>query len=133
MPKRTRKADYTEAELEVLIDAFIKKNDVISSKFSDDITLKKKREAYAEIARCVNAIGGNERSVENIKEKWQSMKSLVKKKAASFYSQQSKSRNKTGGGELEDLSSIDEHLSPSERRILVAIPPELYEGKLFIY
>lgn len=54
--------------------------------------------------------------MENIREKWKPMKLNVKKKAALLHSRENRSRNKTGGGELEEEAqgTIDVYLSPND-------------------
>ena len=48
------------------------------SQHSNEVMLKAKSEAYAEITKCVNAVGHSERNEKAIKEKWQAEKSRVK-------------------------------------------------------
>ena len=47
---------------------------VIMIAFQNGVTNKKKQEAWAKITRCVNAVGGNARTVEQARKKWKDLK-----------------------------------------------------------
>lgn len=79
------------------------------------------------IARKVNAIGGQERSVDQIKAKWQNEVALVKKKLVTSFNKVKNNSTKTGGGQIDECD-IYENLSPKEKRIAILIPKESWMG-----
>lgn len=125
-PKRSRSIDYSEKEIRVLVDGFVKNHKVLSAKHSNLITSKRKEELYQEICEAVNAIGIAPRTVESVKDKWQTLKRNVKAKRAKFLHQAKREGALTGGGEG---NITYEEYSEVERSILGVIPPESMEGK----
>ena len=131
-PKRARAPDYSEAEISVIRSNFSKYHKVLSAKHSNEITQKAKDKIYREIATEVNAIGVAERSIQSIKDKWQTLKKNVKDKVASGMREKRKQRERTGGGEnpaLDDPDVLDT-LTEEEKEILELIPPEQITGEL---
>ena len=106
-PKRARAPDYSEAEISVIRSNFSKYHKVLSAKHSNEITQKAKDKIYQEIATEVNAIGVAERSIQSIKDKWQTLKKNVKDKVASAMREKRKQRERTGGGENPALDDPD--------------------------
>ena len=65
--KRGRKIDYTPAEESKLIKMFVENNDIITGKLDNSLRYKDKNEALVAICEAVNAIGGNNRTMESVK------------------------------------------------------------------
>lgn len=80
---RTRKKNFTQREVDKLVDCVSRKYKVVCSKFSDTVTLQKKQETWKEIARKINAIAPCFRTVAEIRKKWDDLKMKAKKDAAS--------------------------------------------------
>lgn len=106
--KKQRKAKFTDRELESLVDNVSIQYTVISAKFSDVLTNKHKIEAWRKVKESVNAVGTSARTVEEIRRKWDDLKSRTKKKA----SDHKKNIIGTGGGEppADDLSEIEQKI-----------------------
>ena len=81
--KRARAPDYSEEEVAIIRNCFVRHNAVLSAKHSNDITQKKKDYIYDGIVTEVNAVDVAERSLSSIKDKWQTLKTNVKDKVAS--------------------------------------------------
>lgn len=110
--KKTRKVNFSERELLSLLEAVSERFGIISSKFSDCVTNGEKDKAWRGVVTAVNSVGKTERTVSEIKKKWEDMKSRTKKRA----NEVKKDRNGTGGGEPQVKL-----LSPMESRILSLI------------
>jgi len=81
-PKRVRAPDYTEEEINIIRSNFIKYNETLSAKHSNECTQRDKDKIYKSILFEVNAVGVTERSIQSIKDKWQALKKTVKEKVA---------------------------------------------------
>ncbi|KAK7492181.1 hypothetical protein BaRGS_00016655 [Batillaria attramentaria] len=77
---RLKKPNFTEKETEVLLEEMQVEAAVIMSVFQNGVTNKKKQEAWAKITRCVNAVGGNARTVNQVRKKWKDLKKVVVQK-----------------------------------------------------
>lgn len=66
--KRIRKKDYSVEEIRTIVELFSANNEILTAKHSNDITDKKKKEVYSSILNSVNAVGGQERNLNSIKE-----------------------------------------------------------------
>ena len=126
-PKRQRKPDWTKEETDVLIQLFIQHNDELTGKFSSQLTNADKAKIYKSIMENVNAIGGNDRTVESVKNKWQLLKADVKNKAAKILAKQRKTVRITGGGEAPEDGRLEEVLAEAEMGIYSIIPSEAIE------
>ena len=60
--------------MEVLKKSCLKHNYLLNSAFGSNITAKKKAEVWGKICTKVNAVGGLNRSVEQVKKKWKNIK-----------------------------------------------------------
>ncbi len=91
------------------------------NKFSNTITKQDKDKAWEQITDKVNAVNrvGFKRSVEDIKKKYTTFSSDVRKKAAQI----STHSRRTGGG-----PPIELHLSETGASIVATINPQLIEG-----
>ena len=67
--------------------------EIIQSKLTNSITNKRKTEAWEEITRDVNAVGQENRTIQEVKDKWKKLHSLAKE-----FSSFKKDSKKTGGG-----------------------------------
>ena len=132
--KRARAPDYSEEEIAIIRNCFVRHNAVLSAKHSNDITQKKKDSIYDGIVTEVNAVGVAERSLSSIKDKWQTLKKNVKDKVASSVRIKRREREKTGGGENPTLDDPDvvEGLDEDEKDILQVIPAEQITGEFQI-
>lgn len=130
--KRMRSKDYSKEELSMLISSFVEHNEILNNKHSNDVTQRKKKDAMSAIVGRINAVGGNDRSAESIKDKWQNLKSNVKKKAADFFTKLRRAQNQTGGGELQIDTNIEDVLTMSELEIYRIIPVESVQGMFII-
>ncbi|XP_064604404.1 myb/SANT-like DNA-binding domain-containing protein 4 [Liolophura sinensis] len=81
---RKRNANFTPAEFDTLVDNVEKYQDVIHSKISDVVTKAKKDVVWRAITDQVNAASrfSCQRSVKEIKKKWNDSKCKAKKRAA---------------------------------------------------
>ena len=78
--KRARKANFSgDDKLVGLVEVNYK---TLVSKFCDTATLKSKNDTWAEITRKINAISTCLRTTEEVKKKWEDLKSKTKQKAA---------------------------------------------------
>ena len=129
-PKRKRTPDYTREEIEVLVGLIIKNNTVLTGKHSSDITEEDKQKKYAAIQDAVNAVGVCHRTVESIKDKWQTLRKNVKAKVAKFFRLKQADARKTGGGGPSDTGDSEPPLTDLETTIYGIIPPEYVQGRL---
>ena len=95
--KRSRKANFSNAETRVLLEEVGLEKTTISSCFSNEVSNSKKRAIWAEIQVKVNSCGVAHRSVADLKEKWGALKRSVKDR--------SKDQKVTGGG--RPLPTVD--------------------------
>lgn len=128
--KRKRSADFSAEEVKVIVNGFVEHNEVLSAKHSSTVTNTLKKGIYETITAKVNAVGGNAREVESVKDKWHALKKGVKAKFAKESASQKKTMRRTGGGPLPNESrvKIEEDFEEWERAVLSVIPPELLEG-----
>ena len=104
--ERKRKPKFTGKEVKVMVRKIQENSVTLFSRFSDTITLKKKKIAWMDVHRTVNATSMVSRSVEEIKKKWDDIKRITKKRAIDVKNDV----NKTGGGErlVEPLTETEE-------------------------
>lgn len=128
--KRQRKPDFSASELNYIVNLFVEHNELLTSRHSNDVTNKKKKEIFDTIVASVNAVGGNSRTFDSIKEKWQNMKSSVKKKASEFHRKQRQSKKRTGGGEgeVDAMETVESILDSAELKVYRILPVESYAG-----
>ena len=77
--ERKRKPKFTEKEIEVMVRKIQENSVTLFSRFSDTITLKKKKIAWMDVHRTVNATSMVSRSVDEIKKKWDIKRIIAKK------------------------------------------------------
>jgi len=107
--KPKRAANFTEAEKEALVTALRARVNLISDKHSATVTKTTRDDAWKEILESVNAVSAVSRSMDEVKKKYQAMKSDVKQ----VESGNRREINKTGGGEAKLVT-----LSATERELL---------------
>ncbi|XP_065922843.1 myb/SANT-like DNA-binding domain-containing protein 4 [Magallana gigas] len=118
--KKQRKANFSDVEVEVLVDAVGTSYKVLYGKFSPCLTNNMKTMAWESVTEKVNAVSLQcTRGVVEVKKKWQDMQSAVKKKEA----QRRKNLTQTGGG-----PSQLPMLKPWEEKILQLIPQSAISG-----
>lgn len=110
--KRTRKKNFTSNETDRLIDLVEENYKIISSKFSDQITLQRKNDVWKDISRKINAISPCLRTVDEIRKKWDDIKVRSKKKA-------NEDRAKDGKtGNTPRSPTTSDSLTGTERRVV---------------
>uniref|UniRef100_A0A8W8IH39 Myb/SANT-like DNA-binding domain-containing protein n=1 Tax=Magallana gigas TaxID=29159 RepID=A0A8W8IH39_MAGGI len=118
--KKQRKANFSDVEVEVLVDAVGTSYKVLYGKFSPCLTNNMKTMAWESVTEKVNAVSLQcTRGEVEVKKKWQDMQSAVKKKEA----QRRKNLTQTGGG-----PSQLPMLKPWEEKILQLIPQSAISG-----
>ena len=100
--KRKRTPDYSEDEIKVFVDQFVANHSLLSSKHSTAITSKAKADVYDEILTAVNAVGVAPRTMDSIKDKWQTIKKAVKAKQAKYLAAARREAAATGGGPQQE-------------------------------
>ncbi|XP_025108701.1 myb-related transcription factor, partner of profilin-like [Pomacea canaliculata] len=88
--KRLRKSNFSEMEIKILLHEISMESELLSSCFSNKVTLQKKQEIWKNIAAKVSACGVAVRTVAEIKDKWGLLKRTTLQKKRDAY--------KTGGG-----------------------------------
>ncbi|XP_033759085.1 myb/SANT-like DNA-binding domain-containing protein 4 [Pecten maximus] len=117
--KRARKPNFTQPELEILVDEVSKNRNILMGKFSDTVTNEKKKKIWGHITVKINSSSHSSREVDDVKKKWQDWSSIVKGKASKLQ----RERKKTGGGEQTEPS-----LSALEEKVLSVIGVTAVEG-----
>ena len=117
--KRKRSANFSNREIETLVDEVVKAREILTSKHNDAATNQRKDRAWDKIRTAVNAVGSVEiRSVGDLRIKWRKLHSSVKNKGAKLNNE----ARRTGGG------SAPAELTAVELKILSFIPEELIVG-----
>ena len=110
---------WTAEETEILVENVEKHYRMISSKLSDTVTCEKKKKVWLSITNSVNSCGVCKRSIENVKKKWEDLKSRTKAKGV-FVNQE---QTGTGGGK-----KLNVQLTDLERRILGLLGETVIRG-----
>lgn len=133
--KRKRAVDFTEFEIQVLTDSFVKNHPLLFGKHSNDISQRKKADKLNEILGAINAVGGNNRTLQAVLNKWSDLKKNTKAKVAAFYAKQRKSLKRTGGGtgDSEAPPGAMPELTMPETLILSVIPHVQTAGKFKMF
>jgi hypothetical protein len=104
---RKRNPNFSESEIQILVDEVEKSRQVLFSKFSNTSTNSSKKRAWLAICEKINSVHnfGYKRTPEEIKKKWSSYMSDAKRKA----SYRRREAEKTGGGPPPpELSAMEE-------------------------
>jgi len=107
-PTRKRKADkghrnsiFTPGEIEKLKSEVEARKSILFGSFSSTLTKARNNLAWKSVTSEINKVGSKNRQVEQVKRKWENLKSDVKGKPK---------MRKTGGGEAESkLPTSDEN------------------------
>jgi hypothetical protein len=118
---RNRKPNFTDADAATQVESIESRYDIISSKFSDKLHLVDKKKAWEDVTEAVNVESKVKRTVDEIKKKWDDMKTRTKKKASEL----KKKRNATGGGDPPDPT---ETLTEIEMKIVAIIGETIIHG-----
>jgi len=111
--KRSRKPNFKQEELSVLVDEIEKNKTVILGKFSDTVSNERKKKLWISIATKCSAIGDNKRTADDMRKKWQDWSSQIKGRKC----KEIRERNITGGGSADETSSF----SATEERLLAIL------------
>ena len=68
--KRVRKANFSLAERTCIIDNYEKHREILTSKYTNSLTKKRKREQWQAITNMVNSFGVANRTPKEVKFKW---------------------------------------------------------------
>ena len=82
--------------------------DIIQSKLTNNITNKYKKQIWEEITKHVNAVGKANRTVQEVKDKWENLHSTEKNKTKT---KQKKRCNFSKDGFHHQPLALDEHFS----------------------
>lgn len=109
MAKRARKKNFTNTELEILVNEVESNQQILFSSFTaGGITNKRKNAAWENVTNAVNSVGSEERTVPEIKKKWFDIKVLAKKRVTAHRREMSA----TGGGQTTtELSPLDNRIA----------------------
>ena len=79
MAKRAKKRNFTNTELEILVNEVESNQQILFSSFTaGGITNKRKNAAWENVTNAVNSVGSEERTVPEINKKWFDIKRLAK-------------------------------------------------------
>ncbi|KAK0145844.1 t-SNARE domain-containing protein 1 [Merluccius polli] len=118
--EKGRKKNFTDCdcEVEVLISEVEARNNILFGSLSSGISTKTKKLAWEKVAKSVNEVGAENRTVADIKKKWSDIKVDVKKKVSAHR----RSVGQTGSG-----AGIGE-LAPFEQRVAAVVGDLLLFG-----
>ncbi|XP_068133062.1 myosin-binding protein C, slow-type isoform X16 [Hyperolius riggenbachi] len=111
---------FTEPELEILVDAISKNGAQICGSLSAKTTKAEKSKIWADIQSKVNAEGGNNRSIADLKKQWNSLKKQTKDKL--------QQNIKEVIVENENQPEPALNMSPLEKRVEALLDLEHVEG-----
>lgn len=94
MAEKTRKRNFSETEVEVLVGEVEARKIILFGGHSSGITNKRKFSEWQHVVSAVNEVSATERSVADIKKKWSDLKVEAKKRVA----RHRESISATGGG-----------------------------------
>lgn len=108
--KKKRKSNFAACEVSAIMEGIGKRMTTVNAKFTDSVTNAKKMKAWQEIAELVNTVSPVGRSVEEVKKKWEDMKTRTKKRAMEVRS--------VGLLGDDDSAQIRSYLTEYELRVL---------------
>ncbi|KAK3880770.1 hypothetical protein Pcinc_014751 [Petrolisthes cinctipes] len=82
--KRSRRANFSDEEMMAMILGWQDRQDVLRERFSQNITAKRKKQAWEEVTTEVNSVSRVLRGREEVKKKFADFKSVVKKKMSNI-------------------------------------------------
>ena len=116
--KDPRKKNYTEAETAVLLREVEMRANTLFGSLSGSILPKSKYVAWQGVTQAVNEVGGNQRTLPEVKKKWADLKLHSKKRLARHMGM----LRETGGGGATST------LSPEDEKICAIIGEEAVQG-----
>lgn len=117
--KRKRATNYTDREIDVLVNAVVSNRELLFNKFNDQITNQRKQRKWESIAAEVNSVNtGPARAVGELRIKWRKLASECKMKAARRISE----TRRTGGGPPPP------ELTSTEEKVVSCLAEELIDG-----
>jgi len=114
-----RQPNFSGEEVELLISEVEKREKILFGRFAPGLSSAVKDAGWVEVAAKVSAVGGVKRTAEEVKKKWQAMKSALKGKAAEL----NRERMKTGGG-----PGVEVELTEGEQRVFGLLSKVVVEG-----
>jgi hypothetical protein len=108
--KRSRKPNFKQEKLSVLVDDVEKSKTVILGKVSDTVSNERKKTLWISIATKCSAIDDGKRTAGDMRKIWQDWSSQIKGRKC----KEIRERNITGGGsphETSSCSATEERLS----------------------
>ncbi|XP_039526127.1 myb-related transcription factor, partner of profilin-like [Pimephales promelas] len=118
MAKASKKRNFTENELEVLLSEVETRKNVLFGTLSSGINNKRKKKEWESLSEAVNQVGSESRTVNELKKKWSDIKVEVKRRTAAHR----QSVGRTGGG-----TGADE-LTPFDQRVASIVGDTLISG-----
>ena len=94
--KRAKSEKFSDDEIKVIINFYKTNVNILNSKFTSDVTLNRKKTLYNKLTDSVNAVSMTTRTTQHIKDKWQNMQRVVKKKVSDYNQKQRSERSATG-------------------------------------
>ncbi|XP_075065366.1 myosin-binding protein C, slow-type isoform X11 [Mixophyes fleayi] len=119
----TDKLKFTDEELNTLVDNIDKLGPKLLGAFSAETSEADKTKLWADIQKQINAVGGNNRSIEEIKRAWKNLKKQTKKKVEHNNSQ----KLLESKGEKVTLVA----LTPIEKRVEVILQKKEIDAEDF--
>lgn len=117
---KSRRPNFTQAEILALATTVEEHKDVLFGKFDNEgVSGKSKKDIWKTVRDAVNAVGGNNRTVDEIKTKNKNLKTETKK----VVSANVREMKKTGGGKATIVA-----LSDAQEKVLATIPTESIHG-----
>ena len=92
--KHQRKKNFSTDEVKLLIEEYEANRNIFEGKFSNTLSNIQKNTAWLQVTNMINSLGVDNRTVEEVKNKWKNLCSSAKGSLHSF----KKSSLKTGGG-----------------------------------
>jgi hypothetical protein len=119
---KARKKNFSECEVEVLISEVEARNKILFGSLSSGISTKTKKLAWESVAKSVNEVGAESRTVADIKKKWSDIKVDVKKKVSAHR----RSVGQTGSGAgVGELALFEQRVAAvlGDRLLFGVVPP----------
>ncbi|XP_069829394.1 myosin-binding protein C, slow-type isoform X4 [Dendropsophus ebraccatus] len=118
--EKQEKPEFTDQELDLLVDCVSKNGPHICGALSAKTTKAEKSKLWADIQAKVNATGGNNRSVADLKKRWNELKKQTKNKVQKIH--------KESSDENTVESEPTKNLSPLEKRVEAMLQLEELAG-----
>ncbi|KAM3924111.1 myosin-binding protein C, slow-type isoform 11-T11 [Leptodactylus fuscus] len=122
--EKQEKPEFTDQELDLLVDCVSKQGPHLCGALSAKTTKAEKSKLWADIQAKVNAKGGNNRSVADLKKRWNDLKKQTKNKLL----QPKKESNEENAGVNGGVTEPTNGLSALEKRVEAMLKLEELEG-----